>query len=46
MGGSFPSLGFDPRDHLELAEGWIDMERGARTSGSRFAYVLGDSRAK
>jgi seryl-tRNA synthetase len=30
------------RDHLELA-GWrIDMERAARTSGSRFAYLLGD----
>jgi seryl-tRNA synthetase len=30
------------RDHLELA-GWrIDMERGARLSGSRFAYLLGD----
>ncbi len=27
---------------MELAEGWIDMERGARTSGSRFAYLLGD----
>src|SRR3954470_7864485 len=31
-----------PRDHLELA-GWrIDMERGARLSGSRFAYIRGD----
>jgi seryl-tRNA synthetase len=31
-----------PRDHLELA-GWrIDMERGARLSGSRFAYLRGD----
>jgi seryl-tRNA synthetase len=30
------------RDHLELA-GWrIDMERGARLSGSRFAYLMGD----
>ncbi len=30
------------RDHLELA-GWrIDMERGARLSGSRFAYLRGD----
>jgi seryl-tRNA synthetase len=40
--GAQPSFGFDPRDHLSLAEGWIDMERGARTSGSRFAYLLGD----
>jgi seryl-tRNA synthetase len=30
------------RDHLELA-GWrIDMERGARLSGSRFAYLRGE----
>jgi seryl-tRNA synthetase len=30
------------RDHLELAGDRIDMERGARTSGSRFAYLRGD----
>src|SRR3954469_3483196 len=29
------------RDHLELAGGMIDMERGARLSGSRFAYLRG-----
>ena len=29
----------DPKDHLELAR--IDMERGARLSGSRFAYRVG-----
>jgi seryl-tRNA synthetase len=29
------------RDHLELAGPWIDMERGARLSGSRFAYLRG-----
>ncbi len=38
--GEQPSFAFEPRDHLEL--GWIDMERGARISGSRFAYRLGD----
>jgi seryl-tRNA synthetase len=32
-------LGFEPRDHLELGE--IDMERGAKVSGARFAYRLG-----
>ena len=31
-----------PRDHLELAGEGIDMERGARLSGSRFAYLRGD----
>jgi seryl-tRNA synthetase len=29
------------RDHLELAGPMIDMERGARLSGSRFAYLRG-----
>jgi seryl-tRNA synthetase len=30
------------RDHLELAGPRIDMERAARISGSRFAYLRGD----
>jgi seryl-tRNA synthetase len=30
------------KDHLELAGPRIDMERAARVSGSRFAYLLGD----
>jgi seryl-tRNA synthetase len=29
------------KEHLEL--GWFDMERGARLSGSRFGYIVGDS---
>ncbi len=35
---------FEPLDHLDLAAKYdlIDMERGARTSGSRFAYIKGD----
>jgi seryl-tRNA synthetase len=38
-----PSFGFEPRDHLDLAapHGWIDLERAARASGSRFAYRTG-----
>ena len=35
-------LAFEPRDHLELAGEMIDMERGARLSGARFAYLRGD----
>ena len=31
----------EPRDHLELAGERIDMERGARLSGSRVAYLRG-----
>ena len=38
--GEQPQFPFEPRDHLEL--GRIDMERGARISGSRFAYRMGD----
>jgi len=30
------------KDHLELAGERIDMERGARLSGSRFAYLKGE----
>jgi seryl-tRNA synthetase len=30
------------RDHLELAGAMIDMEAGARVSGSRFAFLKGD----
>jgi seryl-tRNA synthetase len=35
---------FEPRDHAELGAmlGMLDTERGARTSGSRFVYLLGD----
>jgi seryl-tRNA synthetase len=40
--GEQPSFGFKPRDHLDLGD-WIDMERGARLSGSRFAYRRGDA---
>ena len=42
--GEPPQFSFEPRDHLELGSprGWIDMERGARLSGSRFAYRIGD----
>jgi seryl-tRNA synthetase len=42
--GDPPSFAFEARDHLELAaaHGWIDMERAAKVSGSRFVYRLGD----
>ena len=39
--GAVPELGFEARDHLELAGEMIDTERGARLSGSRFAYLRG-----
>jgi seryl-tRNA synthetase len=42
--GERPQFGFEPRDATELGSprGWIDMARGARLSGSRFAYRIGD----
>jgi seryl-tRNA synthetase len=42
--GEPPSFDFEPRDHLEIGSelGLIDMEAGARVSGSRFAYLKGD----
>jgi seryl-tRNA synthetase len=42
--GEPPQFSFEPRDHLELGSprGWIDMARGARLSGARFAYRIGD----
>jgi seryl-tRNA synthetase len=36
------SAGATGRDHLELAGPRIDMERAARLSGSRFAYLKGE----
>jgi len=42
--GERPSFDFEPRDHLEIGSelALIDMEAGARVSGSRFAYLKGD----
>ena len=40
--GEVPAFAFEPRDHLELAGDGIDMDRAARLSGSRFAYLKGD----
>jgi seryl-tRNA synthetase len=40
--GEPPSFDFEVRDHLQLAGGEIDMDRAARLSGARFAYLLGE----
>ena len=39
-----PVFDFEVRDHVALGEllGVLDTERGARTSGSRFVYLMGD----
>ncbi|TVS77966.1 serine--tRNA ligase [Mycobacterium helveticum] len=38
-----PAVFVDPKDHLELGEslGLIDMQRGAKVSGSRFYFLTG-----
>jgi seryl-tRNA synthetase len=39
----FAAEGFEPRDHVELGRilGAIDVERGAKVSGSRFYFLTG-----
>jgi seryl-tRNA synthetase len=41
--GEVPSFAFDPRDHVELGRmlDGIDLERGAKVSGSRFYFLTG-----
>ncbi|WP_280423625.1 serine--tRNA ligase [Nocardia carnea] len=41
--GTVPEFDFTPRDHLDLGEslGVLDMERGAKVSGSRFYFLTG-----
>jgi seryl-tRNA synthetase len=42
--GEARGFGFEPVDHLDLATrfGWIDVERAAKVSGTRFVYRKGD----
>jgi seryl-tRNA synthetase len=42
--GEVPEFDFKPRDHLELGQNLdlIDVEAGAKVSGSRFAYLKKD----
>lgn len=42
--GEKPEFDFTPKNHYEIAEakGWLDKERAAKVSGSRFAYIMGD----
>ena len=42
--GEPPSFDFPTKDHLDLAAvyGWIDVDRAAKVSGSRFVYRRGD----
>jgi len=42
--GELPRFDFAVRDHLDLGleHGWVEVEKAAAASGSRFAYLLGD----
>lgn len=42
--GEKPQFDFEPKEHHVIAEAkdWIDKERAAKISGSRFAYLKGD----
>jgi seryl-tRNA synthetase len=40
--GSPPELPFEPKDHVDLSGGAIDLESAARVSGSGFVYRKGD----
>ena len=42
--GTRPELGFPPRDHVDLLEpaDAVDLARGAKVSGARFAYLKGE----
>src|SRR5262249_29242391 len=42
--GERPSFALDPIGRLDLGQkhGWMEMEAAASTSGSRFAYLMGD----
>ena len=42
--GDLPKFDFDVKNHADIAgaRGWLDKERAAKVTGSRFAYVKGD----
>lgn len=42
--GDLPKFDFSPLNHVEIASkhGWIDKERAAKVTGSRFAYIEGN----
>lgn len=42
--GETPNFDFEPKTHAALAEakGWLDKDRAAKVTGSRFAYIKGD----
>lgn len=43
--GKIPRFKFPPKDHSEIGKMWdlIDLERGAKVSGARFAYLKNEA---
>lgn len=41
--GAKPNFGFQPKEHFEISgiQSFLDLERGAKVSGSRFYYLKG-----
>jgi seryl-tRNA synthetase len=40
--GEKPTFPFEPKEHWDLNNGWIDFERGVKIAKSRFAALRGD----
>ena len=40
--GVKPAFTFEPKEHWDLSNGWIDFERGVKIAKSRFAALRGD----
>jgi seryl-tRNA synthetase len=40
--GEKPTFTFEPKEHWDLNNGWIDFERGVKIAKSRFAALRGD----
>jgi seryl-tRNA synthetase len=40
--GEKPTFTFEPKEHWDLNNGWIDFERGVKIAKSRFAALKGD----
>jgi len=41
--GQKPEFSFEPKEHWDLDNGWIDFERGVKLAKSRFAALRGDA---
>ena len=40
--GQKPTFTFEPKEHWDLTNGWIDFERGVKIAKSRFSALKGD----